>query len=117
MPEDPEIAVGELEAGGYLILIFLGIGLVAYVAYEVYQLGQSLPDTLSNLWDKAKSGVSSAISNTESAAAGAATYIPFTQGNANVNTPPPVPQVGVPPGYNWQTGQIDQSPSGAGGSW
>lgn len=30
------------ENGGYLILIFAGIGLVVYVAYEIYELGGSL---------------------------------------------------------------------------
>jgi hypothetical protein len=37
------------ENGGYLILILAGIGLVVYIAYEVYELGGSLCTAMCNL--------------------------------------------------------------------
>jgi len=48
---DPVMDLETVNNTGYLILIFLGIGIVVYIGYEVYVLGSSAATALSNLWN------------------------------------------------------------------
>lgn len=96
-------------------VIIIG-GLVIVIGYGLYKGFGSLTDGLQNAWQSLKDGISNIGASASSAASGAATYIPGTQGSANINTPPPSPPtVGVPPGYDWTTGTIKTNDPGVSG--